>query len=423
MKNNSSLDILNHFTKKMNTFEMQISGDKIGLSVSGGGDSTALLYLTKEWAERNKKTIFVATVDHGLREESLKESQTVKKTCESLGIKCTILKWTGWDKSGNLQDAARSARNRLIGSWAYSLGLNAIATGHTVDDQAETFLLRLARGSGVDGLSGMAESINKDGIIWFRPLIELQRTQLREYLTMNKISWFEDPSNKNMKFDRVKMREAQGFLDSIGLTVGCLSETAQRMSIARNSLELITKEKIESITEVTKLGSVKLDLETFNDLSVELQNRIYSHVLKWVSGSIYRPRFKSLGESMKNLSKAKSHTISGCHIITDGKKAEICREVSKIHCSNNFLEEFDGRWILESDIAKDQLIIGPLGEKGLSQFPTWRDLNMSRISILGSPAIWKDELLIAAPMIGMNMGWKCILKKDSQNFYSAIVTH
>ena len=180
-----------------------------------------------------------------MREESLKESQTVKKTCESLGIKCTILKWTGWDKSGNLQDAARSARNRLIGSWAYSLGLNAIATGHTVDDQAETFLLRLARGSGVDGLSGMAESINKDGIIWFRPLIELQRTQLREYLTMNKISWFEDPSNKNMKFDRVKMREAQGFLDSIGLTVGCLSETAQRMSIARNSLELITKEKIE----------------------------------------------------------------------------------------------------------------------------------------------------------------------------------
>ena len=82
----------------------------------------------------------------------------------------------------------------------------------------------------------MAALINKDGMIWFRPLIELQRTQLREYLTMNKISWFEDPSNKNMKFDRVKMREAQSFLDSIGLTVSRLSETAQKMSIARNSL-------------------------------------------------------------------------------------------------------------------------------------------------------------------------------------------
>ena len=170
VKNNSSQDILNHFTEKMKTFEMQISGDKIGLSVSGGGDSTALLYLTKEWAERNKKTIFVATVDHGLREESLKEAQTVKNTCESLGIECTILKWTEWNKSGNLQDAARSARNRLISSWANGLGLNAVATGHTVDDQAETFLLRLARGSGVDGLSGMAALINKDGMIWFRPL-------------------------------------------------------------------------------------------------------------------------------------------------------------------------------------------------------------------------------------------------------------
>ena len=79
MKNNSSLDILNHFTKKMNTFEVQISGDKIGLSVSGGGDSTALLYLTKEWAERNKKTIFVATVDHGLRVESKKRVSDSKE--------------------------------------------------------------------------------------------------------------------------------------------------------------------------------------------------------------------------------------------------------------------------------------------------------------------------------------------------------
>ena len=197
----SSQDILNNFTEKMNAFEIQISGDNIGLSVSGGGDSIALLYLTKEWACKNDKKIFVATVDHGLRKESLNEAQTVKDICRSLGIECTILNWTDWDKSGNLQDAARSARNRLIGNWANSLGLDAVATGHTADDQAETFLLRLARGSGVDGLSGMASSILKEGMLWFRPLLEFHRSELRDYLNINKITWFDDPSNENMKFD------------------------------------------------------------------------------------------------------------------------------------------------------------------------------------------------------------------------------
>lgn len=419
----SSQDILNNFTEKMNAFEIQISGDNIGLSVSGGGDSIALLYLTKEWACKNDKKIFVATVDHGLRKESLNEAQTVKDICRSLGIECTILNWTDWDKSGNLQDAARSARNRLIGNWANSLGLDAVATGHTADDQAETFLLRLARGSGVDGLSGMASSILKEGMLWFRPLLEFHRSELRDYLNINKITWFDDPSNQNMKFDRVKMRKAQSFLNNIGLTISCLNETAQRMSVARNALELVSKEKIENITEITKMGTVMLDLEEFKLLPVELQNRIYSHILKWISGSIYRPRFISLTESIKKLLNCKTHTISGCHVTSNGRSAEICREVSKIIKSNSFSEKFDGRWILESKSSKEELSIGPLGEAGLRQFPDWRELNMSRISILGSPAIWKDELLIAAPMLGMNAGWKCVLEKDSQNFYSAIVTH
>jgi len=171
------------------------------------------------------------------------------------------------------------------------------------------------------------------------------------------------------------------------------------------------------------MGTVMLDLEEFKLLPVELQNRIYSHILKWISGSIYRPRFISLTESIKKLLNCKTHTISGCHVTSNGRSAEICREVSKIIKSNSFSEKFDGRWILESKSSKEELSIGPLGEAGLRQFPDWRELNMSRISILGSPAIWKDELLIAAPMLDMNAGWKCVLEKDSQNFYSAIVTH
>ena len=143
------------------------------------------------------------------------------------------------------------------------MDLNAVATGHTSDDQAETFLMRLARGSGVDGLSGMATSIYKNGMLWFRPLLECRREDLRDFLITNKVSWFDDPSNQNMRFDRVRMRKAQDLLDSIGLTTSCLTETANRMSVARNALELLTEEKIKNITEVTKMGTVKLDLELF----------------------------------------------------------------------------------------------------------------------------------------------------------------
>ena len=423
MTNISSQNLSKYFNEKMKIFETEISGDKIGLSVSGGGDSIALLYLMHKWANKNKKKIFVATVDHCLREESANEVKAVKDICIKLNIEYEILKWNNWNENGNLQDAARLARSELIGNWALSLDLNAVATGHTSDDQAETFLMRLARGSGVDGLSGMATSIYKNGMLWFRPLLECRREDLRDFLITNKVSWFDDPSNQNMRFDRVRMRKAQDLLDSIGLTTSCLTETANRMSVARNALELLTEEKIKNITEVTKMGTVKLDLELFKLLPAELQNRIYSHILKWISGSIYRPRFRSLLESLKNLLKGKAHTISGCHVITNGTSAEICREVSKITLSNNFSDEFDGRWILHSEMSKDQLNIGPLGEKGLGQFPEWRQLNISRISILGSPAIWKDDFLIAAPMMGMDNGWRCVLKKDSQNFYSTIVTH
>ena len=118
----------------------------------------------------------------------------------------------------------------------------------------------------------------------------------------------------------------------------------------------LEKKTIKNITEITKMGTVKLDLELFKLLPAELQNRIYSHILKWISGSIYRPRFRSLLESLKNLLKGKAHTISGCHVITNGTSAEICREVSKITLSNNFSDEFDGRWILHSEMSKDQFL-------------------------------------------------------------------
>ena len=319
----------------------KLSGHKIGLAVSGGGDSMALLYLMDEWASQNQQKLYVATVDHGLRKESASEAKIVETEFKKLNIECKILKWNGWNKVGNLLDAARNARNELIGEWADELRLNSVATGHTADDQAETFLLRLARGSGVDGLSGMAPFGYKKAMLWFRPILAYRRSDLRAFLSYKGIKWVDDPSNEDTRFERIKMRQAQNMLDNLGLTVDRLVETADKMATARSALELLTKECAENVTSLTILGTVKLDVKAFSLLPLELRYRLFAHVLKWVSGSKYRPRFNSLIESSNRLSIGKDHTLMGCHIISDGIFAEVCREVSKIESIKDFSKPFD----------------------------------------------------------------------------------
>ena len=407
----------------MRPLKRQIAGSKIGLAVSGGGDSMAMLHLMNAWAQDNDCILSVATVNHGLRPEAHAETQMVQRACKRMGVPCATLMWTDWDKVGNLQNAARQARIDLLNVWAQENAIDAIATGHTADDQAETFLLRLARGSGVDGLSGMATLRKRDGTIWFRPLLTFRRAELRQFLKSKRIKWVDDPSNDDDRFDRIKMRNAQSALDDLGLTVDRLVETATRMSTARRALERISKDHATRVMSPTKLGTVKIDIAAFNSLPLELRYRLFAHALKWVSGSIYRPRFDALLESAAKLSTGQDHTLLGCHITSDCAVGEVCREVSKIPIATDFDAAFDGRWDIMGDGATDDLKIAALGEIGLPQCEGWRELGASRISLLGTPAIWKNDILICAPMVTVDPLWQCRLRKDHHDFFTSVVTH
>ena len=127
----------------------------VGVAVSGGSDSTALLALVRAWAEAEGRSVLAVTVDHRLRPESAGEAGVVAELCARLGVGHATRVWADAPGRGNLQASARAARQHLIGAWAREAGLAAVALGHTLDDQAETVLLRLARGSGVDGLAAM----------------------------------------------------------------------------------------------------------------------------------------------------------------------------------------------------------------------------------------------------------------------------
>ena len=186
-----------------------------GVAVSGGGDSVALLLLARDWAARAGRAVEAVTVDHGLRPGSAGEAAEVAALCARIGVPHDVLAWRGWDGNGNLQDNARRARRSLIADWARSRDVGAVALGHTLDDQAETLVMRLARGSGVDGLAAMAAESRAEGIVWLRPMLGLRRADLRAWLMAEGVGWAEDPSNEDEGFARVRVRRA---LDVLGMS-------------------------------------------------------------------------------------------------------------------------------------------------------------------------------------------------------------
>ena len=179
---------------------------KIGVAVSGGPDSLALLLLA---ATARPGLIEVATVDHALRAESRAEAEMVAGVCERLGVGHVILTldWPAPPKS-NLQARAREGRYDLLGSWAVKRGLAAVATAHQLDDQAETLLMRLARGAGIGGLGvTRASRPLAEGVTLVRPLLGWRKAELVALVAGAGIKPVDDPSNRDPRYDRVRMRE------------------------------------------------------------------------------------------------------------------------------------------------------------------------------------------------------------------------
>lgn len=402
----------------------KIPAGNIGVAVSGGGDSVALLILIVKWAKLNRRKINVATVNHQLRDESAGEALQVKKLCADLGVEHDILNWLDWNRQGNLQDAARYARKKLLREWAFAKDLVAIVLGHTLDDQAETVLLRLARGSGVDGLASIYPIEREDELYWFRPLLETKREDLRAYLRYNNISWVDDPSNEDNRFDRIKVRKAFQVLSEFGLTRERLALSAENMKRARQSLEAETLSLAKKSIIVKDIGSVVLDIDIYKTGSEECRFRLLAHCLKWVSGHKYPPRLKSLIALERRIGDKQIRSLHGCLLGGySAQKIEITREVSAINPQNDIDQIFDGRWLLKYDSFCSTYHIRGLGEKGLRMCKTWRESGYSRRSLLASPSIWIKDELIAAPFAVRQPETTCQLVIGVHKFFTLIETH
>jgi tRNA(Ile)-lysidine synthase len=213
----------------------------IVLAVSGGPDSIALMWLAARWRStlaRGPRLIAV-TVDHGLRAEAAAEARDVKRLARTLDLTHRTMRWTGEKPKTGLPAAARAARYRLLAQAARASGATHVLTAHTRDDQAETVLMRLLRGSGIGGLAAMARESERDGVLLARPFLHVSKSQLVATLKKAKIGFADDPTNRDTNFTRPRLREIMPVLAAEGGDARNLARLASRLARANQAVEIL----------------------------------------------------------------------------------------------------------------------------------------------------------------------------------------
>ncbi|WP_417586967.1 tRNA lysidine(34) synthetase TilS [Pararhodobacter oceanensis] len=378
---------------------------RLGVAVSGGGDSLAAMLLAVEALGAGR--VAAVTVDHGLRAESASEARFVAEICARLGVAHQVLNWGGAEAEGNLQDAARRARFRLIGTWAAGR-VEAVIVAHTLEDQAETLLMRLARGSGVDGLAAMATAREHGGMLWLRPFLNTTREALREVLQARGQEWIEDPSNEDRQFQRVRVRQTLAALEPLGITAQGLAQTATRMQHARAALEAQTQAALtEHVTE--DRGTLLIDRAALT-LAEEIRDRLFAHLLMALSHAPYRPRLAALQRLV-----TEGGMLSGCVLSDEGAHLRLAREAQAVAGQVVPVGEiWDQRWTATGP-KTDNAQIAATGTQGLAQLsaqaksglhPHWRDSGLSEATLRATPAIWQNQRLIAAPFAFYPQKWQ-----------------
>ncbi|MBB4424279.1 tRNA(Ile)-lysidine synthase [Bradyrhizobium sp. CIR48] len=251
------------------------------LAVSGGPDSVALMWLAARWQRSLARgpRLTVVTIDHGLRREAAREAREVKRLATELGLPHRTLRWRGAKPKTGLPAAAREARYRLLAQAARAVGASHVLTAHTRDDQAETLLMRLLRGSGLAGLSAMASLSERDGIVLARPLLEVPKAQLIATLRRARIGFADDPTNRDTAFTRPRLRALLPLLAAEGGDARTLVRLAARLARANAAVEVLADGaerflRLRDRGDAPQAGVRSFEAATFAGLPEEVRLRL-----------------------------------------------------------------------------------------------------------------------------------------------------
>jgi len=253
------------------------------LAVSGGPDSIALMWLVARWrrAMTRGPRLIAVTVDHGLRPEAAREARDVKRLAKELDLPHRTLRWTGAKPKTGLPAAARAARYRLLAKAAQSSGATHILTAHTRDDQAETLLMRMLRGSGIAGLGAMARESGRDGVYLARPLLDVSKSQLIATLNKAKIGYADDPTNRDEAYTRPRLRALMPALAEEGGDSRNLARLAARLSRANAALEVLADgaERYLALRDRNDASRFGFDATAFAGLAEEIRLRLLKRAI------------------------------------------------------------------------------------------------------------------------------------------------
>lgn len=396
------------FTRAMAALDGFEPAPAVAVGLSGGGDSLALVLLLRHWVAERGGSLLALTVDHGLRAESAAEAAAVGTVMARLGVPHRILGWEGDKPAAGLQAAARTARHRLMADACVEAGVLHLALAHHRDDQAETVLLRLARGSGTDGLAGMA-AVRADGAVRvIRPLLGFSHGRLLATCRAAGLEWVEDPSNHNPRFARARLRAARDLLGGEGLDGDRLCEVARRAGRARAALEQATADLLAQTATIHPEGWVTLDPAPLLAAPEEVALRALAQSLATVGGA-GPVRDEALERLLGSLAAGQGGTLGGCVVRMRRGAVMVAREpaavVDRRPVPPGGRILWDGRFDLQVSSRWDQPVevaalgaagwrkgAGQGGHSGLSDLPV-----PVRESL---PSLWLGTEMLAIPMIG-----------------------
>ena len=377
----------------------------VAVGASGGGDSTALLVLAAEWAGSSGRSISAVTVDHGIREESRLEAERVASLCRALEVPHQTLEVGEAAPEAGIQEWARRQRFDLLSRWSQQHGGVPVMLAHTLEDQAETVLMRLLRGAGVDGLAAMRADSLHEGLRVVRPLLSVSSSRLRATLRTREIRWIEDPSNSDLRFERVRLRKA---MRGLGIDAAALTRTAASMERARCALEAEAGRLLERSASRGALGETFVDLRHFAAAEEEHAVRALARAIRVTVGrGGLRIRRAGLDEAarwaVEEGSRTAGCTLAGCMLRRASKnRLLIVREPAMcdppIRLVAGQQAVWDGRWRVwfEGNGTVDVGALGRSCTQGLlGEADSWRESPaLARASV---PAFRRDGRIVAVP--------------------------
>ncbi len=299
------------------------------VAVSGGPDSLALTAFAKSYSYKNKCKIYYVLIDHNLRINSSKEAKSVKKLLKKYQINLYVLK-NKKKITKNVQSEARKIRYNLLTDFCKKKKIKSILTAHNLEDQVETFFIRLSRGSGLQGLSSMKQ-INKinGNINLIRPLLDFKKTQLIKISKIIFGKYFKDPTNKNTKYLRTRIRNLRNSLETSGINYDKVFQSIKNLASSRDTLNYFF-DKIYKDIIVKKNKQISINLEKFNNLNQEMKVMVFKKTIKVFNKSYYSARSKKVINLISQIKSNKStkFTLGGC-IISRQKKHIILEKEKK----------------------------------------------------------------------------------------------